>query len=58
VVEFGGDLLFLGPDGIRPISGTDKIGDVELATVSKEIQSIFDNYYLIRTNRRCSYCST
>ena len=46
VVEFGGDLLFLGPDGIRPISGTDKIGDVELATVSKEIQSIFDNYYL------------
>ena len=46
VVEFGGDLLFLGPDGIRPISGTDKIGDVELAPVSKEIQSIFDNYYL------------
>jgi hypothetical protein len=46
VIEFGGDLLFLGPDGIRPISGTDKIGDVELATVSKEIQSIFDNYYL------------
>ena len=46
VVEFGGDLLFLGPDGIRPVSGTDKIGDVELATVSKEIQSIFDNYYL------------
>lgn len=46
VVEFGGDLLFLGPDGIRPISGTDKIGDVELATVSKEIQSIFDRYYL------------
>jgi hypothetical protein len=46
VIEFGGDLLFLGPDGIRPISGTDKIGDVELAPVSKEIQSIFDNYYL------------
>jgi hypothetical protein len=46
VVEFGGDLLFLGPDGIRPISGTDKIGDIELAPVSKEIQSIFDNYYL------------
>ena len=46
VVEFGGDLLFLGPDGIRPVSGTDRIGDVELAPVSKEIQSIFDNYYL------------
>lgn len=46
VVEFGGDILFLGPDGIRPISGTDRIGDVELAPVSKEIQDIFDNYYL------------
>ena len=46
VVEFGGDLLFLGPDGIRPISATDRIGDVELAPVSKEIQDIFDNYYL------------
>lgn len=49
VVEFGGDLLFLGPDGIRPISGTARIGDVELAPVSKEIQDIFDNYYLSET---------
>lgn len=49
VIEFGGDLLFLGPDGIRPISGTDRIGDVELAPVSKEIQDIFDNYYLSET---------
>ena len=49
VVEFGGDLLFLGPDGIRPISATDRIGDVELASVSKEIQDIFDNYYLSET---------
>jgi len=49
VVEFGGDLLFLGPDGIRPISGTDRIGDVELAPVSKEIQDIFDSYYLSET---------
>jgi hypothetical protein len=46
VVEFGGDLLFLAPDGIRPISATDRIGDIELASVSKEIQDIFDNYYL------------
>ena len=49
VVEFGGDLLFLGPDGIRPISATDRIGDIELASVSKEIQDIFDNYYLSET---------
>jgi len=40
VIEIGGDLLFLGPDGLRPVSGTDRIGDVELETVSKSIQSI------------------
>lgn len=41
VIEIGGDLLFLSQDGIRPISGTDKIGDVNLETVSKDIQSVF-----------------
>ena len=41
VIEIGGDLLFLSQDGLRPISGTDKIGDVKLETVSKDIQSIF-----------------
>ena len=44
VMEFGGDILFLGPDGIRPVSGTSKIGDVELETVSREIQDIFELY--------------
>lgn len=44
VIEFNGDLLFLGPDGIRPISGTDRIGDIELATLSKPVQSIFEAY--------------
>lgn len=38
VIELGGSLLFLGPDGFRPISGTSKIGDIELETVSKQIQ--------------------
>jgi hypothetical protein len=41
IIEIGGDLLFLSQDGLRPISGTDKIGDVNLETVSKDIQSIF-----------------
>jgi hypothetical protein len=44
VIEFNGDLLFLGPDGIRPISGTDRIGDIELATLSKPVQAIFEAY--------------
>ena len=43
VVELGGDLLFLAPDGIRPIGGTNKIGDVNLETVSKNIQATVNN---------------
>lgn len=39
VMEIGGDLLFLAPDGLRPVAGTSRIGDVELETVSKSIQS-------------------
>ena len=38
VVELGGSLIFLGPDGFRPVAGTNKIGDVELETISKQIQ--------------------
>ena len=41
VIEIGGDLLFLSQDGLRPVTGTDRIGDVNLETVSKDIQSIF-----------------
>lgn len=44
VIEFNGDLLFLAPDGMRPISATERIGDVELATVSRPIQVLFDRY--------------
>ncbi len=38
VIELGGNLVFLGPDGFRPVAGTNKIGDVELETISKQIQ--------------------
>lgn len=38
VIELGGNLLFVGPDGFRPVAGTNKIGDVELETLSKKIQ--------------------
>ena len=48
VVEIGGDVFFLSQDGYRPISGTSKIGDVNLESISKNIQSfitdvIFNN---------------
>jgi len=39
VLEIAGDLMFLAPDGFRPVAGTSRIGDVELETVSKPIQA-------------------
>ena len=40
VVEVGGDLMFLAPDGLRPVAGTSRIGDVELETISAAIKSL------------------
>lgn len=40
IQEIGGDLLFLSPDGIRTVAGTARIGDVELSSVSRQIQSV------------------
>ena len=39
IQEIAGDVVFMGPDGLRLLSGTDKIGDVGLATVTKTIQN-------------------
>ena len=44
VVEFNGDLIFLSPDGIRPVSATDRIGDIELGTLTKPVQALFEAY--------------
>ena len=38
IQEIGGDIIFLAADGIRTIAGTARIGDVELGTVSKQVQ--------------------
>ena len=40
IQEIGGDLIFLAPDGLRTVAGTARIGDVELGTVSKQIQPL------------------
>lgn len=39
VQEIAGDLIFLSPDGIRPIAGTDKIADTDLGLLSQTIQN-------------------
>jgi hypothetical protein len=41
IQEFAGDLIFLGPDGLRTIAGTARIGDVELGTISSPVQPLF-----------------
>ena len=38
VQEVGGDIVFLSKDGIRTISGTEKVGDFNLLSISKVIQ--------------------
>ena len=42
IQEFAGDLIFLGPDGLRTVAGTARIGDVELGTISANVQSLFN----------------
>jgi hypothetical protein len=39
IQEIGGDIMFLGPDGLRLFSATDRIGDFSLAVISKPIQT-------------------
>ncbi len=43
IIELGGDVLFLASDGIRPIQGTARIGDIELETVSKPVQQLLQS---------------
>ena len=40
IQEIAGDIIFLAPDGVRTVAATEKIGDVELGTISKAVQSI------------------
>lgn len=42
ILEVGANLIFLSPDGIRPVAGTNKINDVELGLLSRDIQPIID----------------
>lgn len=39
IQEIGGDLIYLAPDGLRTIAGTEKIADTELGTISKQVQA-------------------
>jgi len=60
VQEIGGDLLFLSPDGLRTIAATERIGDIELGSVSKPIQKRiqdigFDNLSSVIVRNKSQY---
>lgn len=44
VQEVGGDLIFLSVSGFRSIAATERIGDIELGVVSKQIQPLLRDY--------------
>ena len=50
IQEVGGDIMFLGPDGLRLLSGTDRIGDFGLGVVSKAIQKEVTNFITSNTS--------
>ena len=50
IQEVGGDVMFLAPDGLRLLSGTDRIGDFGLAVVSKTIQKETTDFITANTS--------
>jgi hypothetical protein len=50
IQEVGSDIMFLGPDGLRLLSATDRIGDFGLAVVSKPIQSEMTSFITASTS--------
>ena len=53
IQEVGGDVLFLGPDGVRFLGATDRIGDFNLSLASRQIQEDFKSF----TIRGSEYCT-
>ena len=43
IQEIAGVLIFLAPDGVRTVAGTSRIGDVELSSISKQIQPLIQD---------------
>jgi hypothetical protein len=54
IQEVGGDVAFLGPDGVRLLGATDRIGDFGLAVASRPIQS--ETNTLVNNNTNFASC--
>jgi len=44
IQEVGGDIIFMGPDGLRTLSATDRFGDFGLDVASKPIQDTYTTF--------------
>jgi len=53
VQEVGGDVLFLGPDGVRFLGATERIGDFNLSLASRQIQTDFTSFIEVSAD----YCT-
>ena len=68
IQEFAGDIVFLGRDGLRTVAGTERIGDVELGSISTSVHQLFNIYTDIsefdslivpdKTQYRIFFCDT
>ncbi len=68
IQEFAGDIVFLGRDGLRTVAGTERIGDVELGSISTPVHQLFNIYTDIsefdslivpdKTQYRIFFCDT
>jgi len=54
IQEVGGDVMFLGPEGLRLLGATDRVGDFSLGVVSKPIQAEMTS--LINSNSSFASC--
>ena len=50
IQEGGGDIMFLGPDGLRLLSATDRFNDFNLAVVSKTVQKEVTDFITANTS--------
>jgi len=56
VQEYGGNLIFLSQDGLRQIAGTTNIDDVEISSVSKQVQKTLTDLYSTYRTGQVSSC--
>lgn len=54
IQELGGDIIYLAPDGLRTVGGTDKIGDYNLSALSNQIRPTVQE--MVKRNSRLVSC--